>query len=97
MAMDDLVAAQSTVKIGLNVEPNSLQLSKQFRLINAEIKKKKAAATATFKKLQQENANNRMMNATSSQVTGSGVDNEIVDLQNQFVIHYETIMLPSRS
>jgi tetratricopeptide (TPR) repeat protein len=84
MAMDDLDAAQSTVKMGLNVEPNSLQLSKQLRLINAEIKKKKAAATATSKKIQQENANSRMMNATSSQVTGSGVDSEIVDLQNQF-------------
>lgn len=81
MAMDDLDAAQSTVKMGLNVEPNSLQLSKQLRLINAEIKKKKSAAS---KKLQQDNANSRMMNAASSKVTGSGVDTEIVDLQNQF-------------
>jgi chaperonin cofactor prefoldin len=85
-AMDDLDAAQSTVKMGLNVEPNSLQLSKQLRLINAEIKKKKnATATATSKKLQQETNNTTSAHVNSSHRDGaSGVDSEILDLQNQF-------------
>ncbi len=85
-AMDDLDAAQSTVKMGLNVEPNSLQLSKQLRLINAEIKKKKkATATAASKKLQQESNNTTSAHLNSSHQDGAGgVDSEILDLQNQF-------------
>lgn len=83
-AMDDLEAAQSTVKMGLNVDPNSLQLSKQLRLINAEIKKRKAtAAAAASKKLQQESNNAALLNSSHSAGSG-GVNSEILDLQNQF-------------
>mmetsp|Transcript_21248 Transcript_21248/g.29789 ORF Transcript_21248/g.29789 Transcript_21248/m.29789 type:complete len:263 (+) Transcript_21248:204-992(+) len=74
--MGDFDAASSTIKQGLNVDPDNSQLMKQMRLVKA---KKAQSKLATSTK-----GNTAILSETQNIPGGSSLSKEVIDLQNQF-------------
>jgi len=79
MEMGELDAAHSTIKLGLNLDPNNAQLMKQVRVVNA--KKKDAAKKGSSS--ESPSSSSAIPSDAAAGFRGT-VDSEIIDLQNQF-------------